>query len=96
MAHDLLPHSIKAFETPAMAPAWTEEAFDGKLVFIKCTIDAAIPPLVQHMLVQQNGVKWIVEEVNGSHTAYVSKAQEVVEILVQWADKFEKMKHVNP
>ena len=93
MVRSLLPHATKALETPAPAPGWAEKAFEGKLAFLKCTKDAALPPSVQDMFVQRSRLKWIVEEVKASHTAYVSQPEKVVGMLVQWADVFEKMHH---
>lgn len=54
----LLPHALKALESPAPLPAWVESAFKGRLAYLKCMQDRALPPVVQDVFVKQSGTEW--------------------------------------
>ena len=91
LARSLLPHAVKAFESPAPAPAWAEEAFAHNLAFLRCTQDAALPTFVQDMFLQRSGVEWVVKDIQSSHSPYASRPQEVTDTLVGWAIVFGKI-----
>ncbi|KAL9624613.1 MAG: hypothetical protein Q9160_001278 [Pyrenula sp. 1 TL-2023] len=84
----LRPHALKAFDSIVPAAAWAEPAFEGKIAFIKCTMDQGLPPFLQDMFMQRSGVKWIVKEIEASHSPFASKTKEVVEILKGFAAQF--------
>ena len=86
----LLPHALKAFESPASSPAWKEPNFAGKIAFLRCTQDQALPTFVQDMFIQRSGVDWIVKDLEASHSPFLSKPKEVVEILKDLLGIFQK------
>ena len=75
-----------ALESPSTTPAWAEKAYTGRLAYLVCTLDACLPPTLQETWIQNNGAAWFVREVEGSHTAYVSKAKEVAGFVAEFAD----------
>ncbi len=89
MNHGLLPHALKAFESPAPPPAWAEPAFKGRIAFLKCLEDQALPTFVQDMFLQRSGVEWKVKEIEAGHSAYAARPQEVTEILHELVGDFE-------
>lgn len=85
----LLPHAMLAFESPAPHAAWAEPAYAKRIVFVRCTQDAALPTFLQDLFVQRSGVEWIVKDIEASHSAYVSKTEEVVKLVEELARTFE-------
>lgn len=82
----LQPHAMHVFATPVLAPAITEPDFQGKIAYIKCTLDRALPPPAQEMMMQSMGIEWIVRELESSHSPFASmpdKLGEVVDELVK-------------
>lgn len=77
----LLPHAIRAFESPAPPPAWAQPDFAGKLAFLRCSLDQALPPFLQDMFVEKSGVEWAVKELECGHSPWASRPVEVVKAL---------------
>ena len=90
LAASLLPHAMLAFSSPAPASAWAQPAFQGKLAFVKCLKDNALPPFLQDMFVERSGVKWAIKEVDTGHSPWVSKPKETAEIMVDLVEGFSK------
>ena len=84
----LRPHSLRAFDSSAPPAAWKEPEFAGKLVYIRCLRDQALPPVLQDMFMENSGVEWKVKELDASHSPFVSKPEELVKILVESAQQF--------
>jgi len=80
--------SLSAFDTPAPSPAWAEEAFKGKLAFLRCLRDQALPTFVQDMFVQKSGVEWVVKDVDAGHCPFVSRPEAVVKALGELVELF--------
>jgi len=91
MASSLLPHALKAFDSPAPPPAWAQPGFAGRLAFLKCRLDRAIPTFVQDIFTGKSGVEWKVRDMETSHSPWLSRPEETVKILTQWADEFQAM-----
>ena len=85
MEDALLPHAMLAFESPAPPAAWAEPAYAGKLAFLRCTQDAALPTFLQDLFIQRSGVEWTVKDIEASHSAYASKTEEVVKLVEELA-----------
>ena len=92
LASCLLPHAMKAFESPAPPPAWAQPDFRGRLAFLRCNLDQVIPTFVQDSFIEKSGVKWHVKEIEASHSSYISRPEETIKILVEWAEKFQAMR----
>ena len=84
----LRPHSLRAFDSSAPPAAWKEPEFAGKLVYIRCLRDQALPPVLQDMFMENSGVEWKVKELDTSHSPFASKPEELVKILVESAQQF--------
>ena len=48
---------MKAFSSPAPPQAWAEAAFEGRLAFLRCTEDRALPIAKQDMFIEKSGVE---------------------------------------
>ena len=84
----MLPHSMSSFTTPAPKPAWTEEAFQGRLAYI-CTLqDACLPVEFQKKWIDGTGVKWEVRDVDAAHASFVSKPEEVAGLVLGFAKEW--------
>ena len=88
----LLPHAVLAFESPAPPAAWAEPEYSGKIAFLGCTQDAALPTFVQDLFVNKSEVNWIVKDLEASHSPFASKPGEVVEAVKEFIHAFESEK----
>ncbi|KAG6999537.1 hypothetical protein G7Y79_00034g069600 [Physcia stellaris] len=88
LASSLLPHATLAYESPAPAQAWQEPAFEGRLGFVRCTVDQALPIFVQDMFVKRSGVKWTVKDMDTSHSPWASKPKELAETVAGLVEAF--------
>jgi len=88
LVKSLLPHSMRVFDSSAPPPAWADEDFAGKIAFIRCTADQALPLFLQNMFMENSGVKWNVREIESSHSPFISQPQKVVELLSELASQF--------
>ncbi|KAL8726562.1 MAG: hypothetical protein Q9181_005999 [Wetmoreana brouardii] len=77
----LRPTSMRAFDTSIPPAAWAEPEYGGRLMYIRCMQDQAIPPLVQYRFVKKSGVQWTVKDIEASHFAFESKPKELVKML---------------
>ncbi|KFY15305.1 hypothetical protein V492_02086, partial [Pseudogymnoascus sp. VKM F-4246] len=84
----LLPHSLAAFDSTAPAPAWAEPAFAGRIAFLKCSADVALPPFLQDLFIEKSGVEWLVREVETGHSPWASRPEELAEIIGGWVEVF--------
>ncbi|KAL8747124.1 MAG: hypothetical protein Q9190_000947 [Brigantiaea leucoxantha] len=84
LEESLLPHATLAFETPAPAPAWADPEYSGKIVFVKCLQDMALPLFVQDMFIQRSGVPWVVKELEAGHSPCSSHPADIVNIVHSW------------
>lgn len=76
-AAHLVPHALLAFKSPASAPAWAEPGFEGRLAYLVCTEDKAIPKFGQEAMMQGTGKDWSVREMVGSHNSpFLKKVEE--------------------
>ena len=81
-----------AFKSPSPAPAWLDDGFQGRLAYIVCTKDHAIPEELQKGMRHASGKKWLVEELEGSHSApFVIKYEEAAEMVIDFIQIFENV-----
>jgi len=87
----LLPHATLAFKSPLPPAAWTDPAFRGRLAYIVCTEDQAIPRAGQEAMMQLAGQPWIVRELHGSHNApFWLKEQETARMVEAIVGTFQR------
>ncbi|KAL8952539.1 MAG: hypothetical protein Q9222_001569 [Ikaeria aurantiellina] len=79
--HLLGPHATLTFESPAPVSAWKLPEFQGKLLFLRCMLDRAMPPGLQDKLIERSGISWLVRDIHASHCAFASQSNKVVELL---------------
>ena len=85
----LQPHATLAFKSPSPAPAWTDAAFRGRLAYIVCTEDRAIPKVGQETMMLLTKQQWIVKELQGSHiSAFLLKEQESTKMIESFVESF--------
>ncbi|KAL8650499.1 MAG: hypothetical protein Q9226_005117 [Calogaya cf. arnoldii] len=90
LSGSLIPHAMLAFESPAPAQAWTENAYDGKRGFLRLTQDRALPTVVQDMFVQSSAVTWDIKDVDAGHDAHISRLAEVCEAVIGFVGSFHE------
>lgn len=90
LAASLKPHAILAFESPAPATSWKEPDYAGKIAFVKCMIDQALPSFLQDMFIEKSGVQWIVKNIEAGHSPWASKPAEIVNELQRLLVKFNE------
>ena len=88
----VIPHALLAFKSPAPPPAWTDGRFQGRLAFLICAEDQAVPKFGQEAMIQGTGMDWTVREITGSHTSpFLKKEQEAVRMVEEFAEAFLKL-----
>lgn len=81
--------SLTSFQSPVPRASWDEDAYKHRIAYVKTTEDAAVPLQVQEMLIQASGVQWETPEIASSHSPMLSKPEELAEIIISIAKKFE-------
>lgn len=90
-AAHLLPHATLAFKSPSPPAAWSDPAFRGRLAYIVCTKDQAIPQAGQEAMMGLTGQSWIVKELQGSHNAaFWLKQQEAAQMVESIVATFQQ------
>ena len=84
----MIPHALKAFETPSTAPAWAEAAFDGRRAFIRTIDDQCNPLFLQNMWLENSGVEWDTVDMKTSHCPFISLPKETAAIAVELMKKW--------
>ena len=91
-ASRLVPHALLAFKSPAPAPAWTDPGFEGRLAYLVCTEDVAIPRFGQEAMMHGTGMEWVVKEMEGSHNCpFLKKTEEASEAVDAFVAGFLKL-----
>lgn len=84
-------HSLKALTVPGGIPAsigWAEKTYDGRRAYIRCNQDNALAFEVQNMFIERSGVTWITRTMETSHSPFMSKPKELVEVVNEIAKEF--------
>lgn len=82
------PHALRAFETPATAPAWAESAFDGRRAYVRTLNDCCNPSVLQDMWLEKSKVKWDVVDFDSGHMPFVSQPEALAEQIVKFIGGF--------
>ena len=91
VAASLRPQAKAVFEAPGPKPAWAEAAYAGRRGYIRCTLDNTLPPFLQEVYLQGSEVEWQIQYVEACHDAFLSKPAEVAELVMGFADGFQKL-----
>ncbi|OAA72458.1 hypothetical protein ISF_01531 [Cordyceps fumosorosea ARSEF 2679] len=95
----LRPQSMAANKGIVPPQAWQEDAehYAGRLGYVACTEDRAVPFEDQKAMIAGAGgaEKWIVRELKGSgHSPFFSRPQEVASVLHGIVEQFQKEQEV--
>jgi hypothetical protein len=82
------PHALRAFETPATAPAWAESAFDGRRAYVRTLDDCCNPSSLQDLWLEKSKVEWEVVDFRTGHMPFVSQPRALAEQIVKFIDGF--------
>jgi hypothetical protein len=82
------PHALRAFETPATAPAWAESAFDGRRAYVRTLDDCCNPSSLQDLWLEKSRVEWEVVAFETGHMPFVSQPRALAEQIVKFIVKF--------
>lgn len=79
---------MHALDSPAPPGAWADPDFAGKIAFIRCMQDQALPPFLQDMFIEKSGAEWKVKDIESSHSPFASKPEELATMLGDFAQQF--------
>ncbi|KAL2794650.1 Alpha/beta hydrolase fold-1 [Aspergillus keveii] len=82
------PHALRAFETPATAPAWAESAFDGRRAYVRTLNDCCNPSSLQDLWLEKSKVEWEVVDFETGHMPFVSQPRALAEQVVKFVVGF--------
>ncbi|KAG8533596.1 uncharacterized protein KY384_001336 [Bacidia gigantensis] len=80
--------SMRAFDSANPQTAWSEPDFAGRLAYIRCINDQAMPLQFQDSLMQMTAVEWKVSDIDTGHFPFVSKSGELAEKVEVFGDGF--------
>ncbi|KAM0448886.1 hypothetical protein ACHAO4_008111 [Trichoderma viride] len=69
---------------------WKDKAYDGRRAYIRTLQDNALTIQYQDELIARSGVEWLVKSVDASHSAFLSRTDEVVGLVAELAGEFAK------
>ncbi|KAJ5193266.1 hypothetical protein N7449_009408 [Penicillium cf. viridicatum] len=88
----LCPQSIAATTGIVPPQAWQDASYTGRLGYIRCTADVAVPIGQQDVMVEgaDGQGKWVVRTLEGSgHSPFLSRPHEVAAALQEIVNAFE-------
>ncbi|RDW92641.1 hypothetical protein BP5796_02035 [Coleophoma crateriformis] len=83
--------SLASFTSPCPTASWDSPAFKGRLAFIRTLKDLTIPPVVQDMMIAGTGQEFVVKDLDVGHNAQIVAPEDVRQILIELAKKFEEL-----
>ncbi|KAI9733780.1 MAG: hypothetical protein M1818_007047 [Claussenomyces sp. TS43310] len=84
----MIPHALAAFETPAPAPAWAEDSFDGRRAYIRTLDDQCNPLFLQDAWLKKSGVEWDIVDLKTSHCPFISCPEVVAAKMIGFIEKW--------
>ena len=84
----MLPTALSALETPSPPQAWKEEEFNGRRAYIRTLDDQCNPIQLQDAWLEKSNVVWDIAELKSSHCPFISRPQDVVDIVVGFIEKW--------
>jgi hypothetical protein len=90
LASSLKGHSGAAGISFPSTLGWKDKAYDGHRAYIRTIKDNALTIKFQDLQISRSGVEWIVKSVDASHSAFLSKTDEVVGLIAELAVEFAK------
>ncbi|KAF4448435.1 alpha/beta hydrolase family domain-containing protein [Fusarium austroafricanum] len=81
--------SWTAYSTPSPAQAWEDSAWDGRRLYVRSSLDNAIPIAWQDKMMDATGVKWEVATLDSGHAPFASHAKEVMDLIDEYTGKWQ-------
>jgi hypothetical protein len=91
VAVSAMAQGMTSFTSPVPRASWDHVDFKDRLAYIRTVNDAAIPVAVQQMMIDGSGVQWYEPDIEGAHSAQLSRPKELAELLVDLAVIFESI-----
>jgi hypothetical protein len=91
LSHYMQPHALRAFESKPSAPAWADEGFDGRRLYIRTLDDNCNPKVLQDLWIEKSKVKWDVVDFKSGHMPFESQPEALAEHIVKFVNG---LKHV--
>lgn len=88
MIQSLEPQALHSFDTPAPPAAWQEPEFDGRLAYVRTTKDKAVPAFVQDTMMEKSQAKWLVKDIEASHSPFLSRPKELTGLVLECVNDF--------
>ncbi|RYP53627.1 hypothetical protein DL768_001407 [Monosporascus sp. mg162] len=82
------PHALQAFETKPTAPAWADEAFNGRRAYIRTLNDCCNPVSLQDKWLEKSSVEWDVVDFETGHMPFVSQPEALAKQIVKFINGF--------
>ena len=84
----MFPTAIAALETPAPAPAWAEQSFDGRRAYIRTLDDQCNPLSLQEAWIKKSNVEWDVVDLQASHCPFMGRPKDVFHSTIKFIEKW--------
>lgn len=82
-------HSQAALSSPSPPSAWGSEVYNNRRGYIRATDDRTILPIAQEMMVKFSGVEWNIREINTGHSPFLTRPQELADIVFDMIATFD-------
>ncbi|KAI0471177.1 Alpha/Beta hydrolase protein [Xylaria cf. heliscus] len=87
-AKQMNPHSLLAFSTPATAPGWADNGFDGRRAYVRTLKDCCNPSWLQDQWLEKSKVPWDVINFETGHMPFVSQPEALAATIVRLGNGF--------
>ncbi|KAI9667576.1 MAG: hypothetical protein M1821_000392 [Bathelium mastoideum] len=87
----MIPHSPTSFETPSPPPAWAEQHFNGRRLYVRTINDQCNPIALQDIWIEKSKVEWQTIELHSGHCPFISKIPDLVSIMESFVKNCEKL-----
>lgn len=82
---------MTSLNSPAPRATYGDEAWKGRVAYIRTVKDAAVPIQMQQQMIEASGADWIVKDIEAAHSAQISQPEKLTAILVELAQAWEKL-----
>lgn len=82
---------MASFTSPCPRASWDDEAYKGRVAFIRTLQDSTIPLHVQQMMLEGTGIEWITKDIDSGHSAQLSQPEKLSAIAVELLKGFEAL-----
>lgn len=80
---------MTSFTSALPRATWDDNAYKGRIAFIRTLKDAAVPLPMQQQMIEGTGAGWIVKDIDSGHSPQLSQPEKLTGMLVELAKEFE-------